>query len=151
LERPEQLPVIVGLAVGLGFILLIGIATYFPVTFSMNDTAPGALPDTIKTVKSTSYELQQRYPVLIDGEEFLDRQKQSEVREPIPFSTNIPILQANQMRNELSFTELSHSDQNFRGYYLVVEVIDTDNQDANIGAGAQKKLYVISLVYFKPL
>ena len=116
----------------------------------MNDTAPGALPDSIKSVKMTSYELQQKYPVLMDGKAFLEQQKQAGIRQPIPFSTNIPILQANQMRNELSFTEISHPDQNFRGYYLVVEVIGTDNQDANIDSGAQK-LYVISLIYFKPL
>ena len=146
--RTEQLPVIVGLAVGAGFILLIGITMYFPVTFSMSDTAPGALPDTIKTVRITSYELQQKYPVLKNGQDFLDNQKQSRVREPIPFSTNIPILQANQMRKELPFTELSHSDQNFRGYYLVVDV-GSDKQNGSKNVDADEKLYVISLNYLK--
>ena len=150
MDRAEQLPIIVGLAVGGGFILLIGITTYFPITFSMNDTVPGALPDTVHTVKVTSHELQQKYPILKNGQAFLERQKQSEIQEPIPFSTSIPILQANQMRKELPFTELSHSDQSFRAYYLVVEV-NVDGQEVNIDVGGQKKLYVISLIYFNPL
>jgi hypothetical protein len=148
LDRPEKLPVIVGLTVGLAFVLLIGITMYFPVTFSMSDTAPGALPDTIKTVKITSYDLEQKYPILNDGKAFLDSQKQRGVREPIPFSTNIPILQANQMRKELPFTELSHSDQNFRGYYLIIE-LGSNKQNGSKNVDADEKLYVISLNYLK--
>jgi hypothetical protein len=114
----------------------------------MSDTAPGALPDTIKTVKITSYDLEQKYPILNDGKAFLDSQKQRGVREPIPFSTNIPILQANQMRKELPFTELSHSDQNFRGYYLIIE-LGSNKQNGSKNVDADEKLYVISLNYLK--
>jgi hypothetical protein len=144
----EQLPVIAGLVVGTAFILLVGITFYFPVTFSMSDTAPGALPDTIKIIRITSYELQQKYPVLKNGQDFLDNQRQSGIREPIPFSTYIPILQANQMKKELPFTELSHSDQNFGGYYLVIDV-GSDKQNGSKIVDAGEKLYVISLNYLK--
>jgi hypothetical protein len=149
LDRTEHLPVILGLSVGIGFISLIGITTYFPVTFSMNDTALGGFPDDIQIIRITQKDLEQKFPVLKKGQDFLADQKQSGIAEPIPFGTNIPILEANEMRNELPFVELSHPDQNFRGYYLVIEVVAEENDNDDNIRSAQIRMYGIGLYYLR--
>ena len=125
---------IAGLGIGVGFVIMLGLANT-PVYLGMNEWDPDApIPIDIRHIKSQK-NVVEKFPELKKGIETIEMQyKSGFAYEPAGFGDVLLSWQASQLRKALPFSEITHPDEKYRTYAVIVDVTDD-------------RMYIIELIY----
>jgi len=127
-------PVIAGLAIGAGFVILISLVNT-PVGLSMSEWDVDApIPMDIGYAQSQK-NVVEKFPVLKKGIENIEMQyKIGSPYGPQGYGDVLLSWQATQLRKAFPFSEITHPDEKYRTFAVIVDVSDD-------------RMYIIELIY----
>jgi hypothetical protein len=146
-------PVIAGLAIGAGFVFLIGFIGNFPSGFVVSEWL-GSIEENQTQIPVVVLEMNDisKYHELERGVSFLDNNPGGYFGEP-QYSTWIMEYEARQLMKDFPFVEQQSSqDQFYRGYHVIIKVIEQqekEGQEGNVGE-AKDHNYIVGIYSIKP-
>lgn len=146
-------PVILGLAIGAGFIFLFGFIGNFPSGFGLSEWR-GGIEENGTQIPVVILERNQlgKYQELERGISFLDNNPSGGPFGDPQYETWIMGYETRQLMKDFPFVELSHEDQSYRGYYVIIKVIDHQENEGQelVDGEAKDHNYIVAIYSVKP-